>query len=245
MARRQRLSETQIAELFDPPAEQRELVRHFTLSPADIAAVLRCRGDGNRLGYALMLCYLRHPGRTLRVGERPSAALLAFVAEQIGVFPELIDDYLVVPRNRQRHVIECQRQLGLRPFGKKAAAELANDLLPQAIENDRLAYLAPLVMESCRQRQIIVPSLAVLERFCAELRRAARREAYRRLTEGLSAEQRSGLDALTQRREATNLSWLAWLQQMPEAGKPAAMLGLIERLKTDPPKSASKQVGGI
>ena len=231
MARRQRLSETQIAELFDPPAEQRELVRHFTLSPADIAAVLRCRGDGNRLGYALMLCYLRHPGRILRVGERPSAALLAFVAEQIGVFPESIDDYLVVPRNRQRHVIECQRQLGLRPFGKKAAAELANDLLPQAIENDRLAYLAPLVMESCRQRQIIVPSLAVLERFCAELRRAARREAYRRLTEGLSAEQRSGLDALTQRREATNLSWLAWLQQMPEVGKPAAMLGLIERLK--------------
>jgi hypothetical protein len=95
---------------------------------------------------------------------------------QIGVFPESIDDYLVVPRNRQRHVIECQRQLGLRPFGKKAA-ELANNLLPQAIENDRLAYLAPLVMESCRQRQIIVPSLAVLERFCAELRRAARREA--------------------------------------------------------------------
>jgi len=124
VARRQRLSETQIAELFDPPAEQRELVRHFTLSPADIAAVLRCRGDSNRLGYALMLCYLRHPGRTLRVGERPSAALLAFVAEQIGVFPESIDDYLVVPRNRQRHVIECQRQLGLRPFGKKAAAEL-------------------------------------------------------------------------------------------------------------------------
>lgn len=73
MARRQRLSEAQIAELFDPPAEQRELVRHFTLSLADIAAVLRCRGDGNRLGYALMLCYLRHPGRALRVGERPAA----------------------------------------------------------------------------------------------------------------------------------------------------------------------------
>ena len=34
MARRQRLSETQIAELFDPPTEQRELVRHYTLSDA-------------------------------------------------------------------------------------------------------------------------------------------------------------------------------------------------------------------
>lgn len=35
MARRQRLSETQIAELFEPPTEQRELIRHFTLSEAE------------------------------------------------------------------------------------------------------------------------------------------------------------------------------------------------------------------
>src|SRR5258707_7958005 len=28
----------------------------------------------------------------------------------------------------------------------------------------------------------------------------------------------------------TNQSWLAWLRQMPEAAKPVAMLGLIERL---------------
>jgi len=38
VAARQRLSEAQIAELYDPPTEQRELVRHFTLSDADLAA---------------------------------------------------------------------------------------------------------------------------------------------------------------------------------------------------------------
>lgn len=231
MARWQRLSEAQISELFDPPVDQRELVRHFTLSPDDFVAILRCRGDHNRLGYALMLCYLRYPGRALRAGERPPAALLAFVAEQIGVLADSIDEYLVTTRNCWRHAIECQGQLGLRPFGKKAAAELTGCLSPQAIENDRLAYLAPLTIETCRQRRIVVPSPAAIERFCAELRRVARRKVHRRLTEGLSAEQRRGLDALTQRREATSLSWLAWLQQMPEAANPAAMLSLIERLK--------------
>ena len=45
MARRQRLSEIQIAELFDPPTEQRELVRYYTLSEVDLAAIARCRGD--------------------------------------------------------------------------------------------------------------------------------------------------------------------------------------------------------
>jgi hypothetical protein len=118
------LSEIQIAELFDPPIEQRELVRYYTLSEADLTAIARCRGDHNRLGHAIMRCYLRYPGRALHVGERPPAAMLEFVAEQIGVFPASIDEYLASERNRQRHAIECREQIGLRYFGKRAAAEL-------------------------------------------------------------------------------------------------------------------------
>ena len=86
-------------------------------------------------------------------------------------------------------------------------------------------------METCRQRRIVVPSPPALERLCAKLRHQARREVYRRLTDGLTAEQRRRLDALTQRREETNQNWLTWLRQMPEAAKPGAMLGLTERLE--------------
>ena len=193
MARLQRLNEAQITELFDPPTEQRELVRHYTLSETDLTAINRCRGDHNRLGYALMRCYLRYPGRAMRIGERPPTALLAFVAEQIDGLPSSIDKYVTEERNRQRHAIECQEQFGLRPFGKHAVTTLTNALLPQAIENDRLFYLAELVMRSCRERRIIAPSPAALERLCADLRHHARREAHRRLTNGLSAEQRKRL----------------------------------------------------
>lgn len=150
MARRQQLSETQIAELFDLPTEQRELVRHYTLSEADLTAIRRCRGDHNRLSYALMLCYLRHPGRALRAGERPPPAMLRFVAEQIDVSPDTTDDSGSAERSRQRHSVECQDRLGLRPFGRRAAAELAGALLAPAIENDRLVTLAELVMQACR-----------------------------------------------------------------------------------------------
>ncbi|MGD0107033.1 MAG: Tn3 family transposase [Rhodopila sp.] len=231
MARRQRLSEIQIAELFDPPTEQRELVRYYTLSEADLAAVARCRGDHNRLGLALMRCYLRYPGRALQVGERPPMAVLEFVAEQISVFPASIDEYLANERNRQRQAIECQGQAGLRYFGKHAAAELAQALLPHAMEDDRLAHLAALTLEACRQRRIICPSPLALERLCAELRHQGRREVYRRLTNGLSADQRKRLDALTERRDETGQVWLTWLRQMPEAATPIAMLGVIERLE--------------
>jgi TnpA family transposase len=230
VTRRQQLTEAQLAALFDPLTDQRELVRHYTLSDADIAMIRRCRGDHNRLGYALMLCYLRYPGRPLRATERPPAALVSFVAEQTDVPPEAIDDYLASEQNRRRHAAELQDRLRLRPFGARPTAELTTWLLPHAIENDRLAHLAELVMEKCRQRRIIVPQPRTLERLCVELRYQARREVQRRLTDGLSANQRRRLDALPQRRAGTGQSWLAWLRQMPEAAKPVAMLGLIERL---------------
>ena len=231
MARRQQLSEAQIAELFDPPTAQRELVRHYTLSGPDLAAVRRCRGDHNRLGYALMLCYLRHPGRALRAGECPPPAFLDFVAGQIDVAPDAVDSSATGERSRQRHSIECQDRLGLRPFGRRAADELMATLLAPAIENDRLATLAELVMQACRERRIVAPSPLALERLCTELRHQARREVHRRLTHGLSAEQRRGLDALVQRRKNTGQNWLTWLRQMPQAAKPSAMLGLIARLE--------------
>jgi Domain of unknown function (DUF4158) len=123
----------------------------------DLAMVRRCRGDPSRLGYALMLCYLRHPGRPLRTNERPPAALVSFVAEQIDAQPEAIDDYLA-SQTRRRHAAALQDRLRLRPFGKPAAAELADALHPQALENDRFFDLAKLVMKECRRRQIVIPA---------------------------------------------------------------------------------------
>src|SRR6516164_6248786 len=124
--RRQQLTEAQITALLDPPTDQRELIRHYTLTAADLAAIRRCRGDHNRLGHALMLCYLRYPGRPLKARERPPRPLLLFIADQIDALPGSIEDYLAAERNRQRHVAELQDRLGLRPFGTRPAAELAD-----------------------------------------------------------------------------------------------------------------------
>ena len=159
--RRQQLTEAQITALLDPPTDQRELIRHYTLTAADLAAIRRCRGDHNRLGHALMLCYLRYPGRPLKAGERPPRPFLLFIAEQIDALPESIEDYLAAERNRQRHVAELQDRLGLRPFGTRPAADLAGWLLPHAIENDRLVHLAGLVVEECRRMKLLVDIGAV------------------------------------------------------------------------------------
>jgi hypothetical protein len=108
--RRQQLNEAQTTALFNPPMDQRELVRYYTLSAADLAAIRRCRGDHNRLGHALMLsiCAILAVRWRRASSSRP---LLLFIAEQIDALPEAIEDYLAAERNWQRHVAELQDRL--------------------------------------------------------------------------------------------------------------------------------------
>jgi TnpA family transposase len=93
MPHRELLTESQRLSLQAPASDERGMVRHYMLSSEDLALINRRRGDPNRLGFALTLCYLRFPGRILQQGEQPPAALCAFVAEQLttGNFPKLIE----------------------------------------------------------------------------------------------------------------------------------------------------------
>jgi hypothetical protein len=65
------------------------------------------------------------------------------------------------------------------------------------------------VMQTCRERAVVVPSAVALERLCADLRQGARREAHRRLTGGLSVEQRKRLDAIFGRHRRSALKQTA------------------------------------
>ncbi len=69
MPRRRVLTGAQLESLLALPATEDDLVRQWTLSGDDLAAVGRRRRNHNQLGFALQLCVLRYPGRLLRPGE--------------------------------------------------------------------------------------------------------------------------------------------------------------------------------
>ena len=73
--RRQQLSEAQITALLDPPTDQRELVPHYTLSAADLAAIRRCRGDHNRLGHSSHALLSALSGPSAEGGRAAATAL--------------------------------------------------------------------------------------------------------------------------------------------------------------------------
>ena len=82
--------------------DEREIVRHYTLSAADIELVAKRRAGATQLGFAVLLCGMRFPGRVLDVHETPPATVLAFIADQVGV-----------PVVRIRHATGSERPTGV------------------------------------------------------------------------------------------------------------------------------------
>jgi TnpA family transposase len=85
MPRRELLTKQQRHDFSAPATDERHMVRYYTLSIDDLALVDQRRGDHNRLGFAMLLCYLRFPGRVLQEGEQPPMAMLNFVASQLSL----------------------------------------------------------------------------------------------------------------------------------------------------------------
>ena len=70
-----------------------DLVTFFTIAPSDLAQIGRCRGDPNRLGYALQLCALRYLGYCPEDLSTVPPEALVYLAHQLHVNAEGFADY--------------------------------------------------------------------------------------------------------------------------------------------------------
>lgn len=129
MPRRPVLTVIERQELLALPTDAVQRVQHFTLTDSDLAIIRQRRGEGNRLGFAAQLCYLRFPGRALGVDEIPEPALLEMLSRQLGVSVDRWEGYAKRAQTRSEHFEELQTWLGLRTFGlpdyRRWAATLA------------------------------------------------------------------------------------------------------------------------
>jgi hypothetical protein len=231
MPRRELLTVAQRQALLAFPEEEENLLRYYVLSVRDLAAVHQHRGDHNRLGFAVQLCYLRYPGRVLAENETPPAALLGMVAAQLQVQPALWVEYAQRDETRREHLIELQHLYGFQPFTSKKYREIAQALIPLADQTHQAMVLVRSVIDQLRSKQVIIPPLSVIERLCAEAITRAERRLYRKLTSDLYDFQRTALDKVLGTRLNTKQSMLAWLRQAPGAANPRNILEHIERLK--------------
>ncbi len=232
MPRRELLSQSQKRELLAVPDDEGEFIRCYTLSAHDLAHVRRQRGKHNRLGFAMQLCYLRHPGHVLGQDVSIEPRLLAFVSQQLDIEVDAWEDYGQRDQTRREHLATIMETYGYQQFSTAHYREYADWLLPLAMQTEQAMILAQTVLDQIRSNKIIVPPMAVIDRLCSETATRAVRIIYRLLTEPLTVSHKQKIDRLlTQHEQKKSVNILTWLRQPVGAPSARHVLGLIERLR--------------
>ncbi len=230
MPRRTLLSPEQRARLFAIPTSPAEMARHYVLNPEDLTLVQAKRRAFNRLGFAVQLCLLRHPGQGLGPGEQPPAAVLGFVAGQIGTSPEVFTDYARRDQTRREHAAELHTVLGLRSFRLSDWRDCLRIGAEAAWATDRGEPIVQAILAHLHAERVLIPDAAVLERIGLAARARARKRTFQALVDGLTDVQQAALDGLLVTDPALRRSRLAWLRDAPEAPAPTNMVALLDRL---------------
>ena len=97
------------------PHDADSLARLFTLTRADRDLVAGRRGDANRLGFAVQLALLRHPGTMLAHLEQPAEPLVHWLAGQLEIPAAAFAEYARRPQTMTDHARLLAATLGLRP----------------------------------------------------------------------------------------------------------------------------------
>ena len=246
MPRRLILSTNDRASLLALPDTKDELIRRYTFSEPDLSLIRQRRGDANRLGFAVQLCLLRYPGHGLLVDAVLPPAFVQWVAHQLRIEPMCWPQYAEREETRREHLLELCAYLGMTTFKLSHFRQAVHALAELALQTDKGVVLATQVLDTLRQRQIIIPALDVIERVCAEAITRANRRIYAALADSLSAPHRQRLDDLLKCKEGSKTTWLAWLRQSPAKPNSRHMLEHIERLKAlqslDLPADIDRQV---
>ena len=230
MARRDLLTDIERRALFGVPDAREDLARHYMLSSRDLAFVASKRGDTNRLGFAVQLALLRHPGFGFTLDGGASAPLVAFMGEQIGVAASAFDGYAVRQATASVHAREAEHALGLRQPTNADLPLLIEAGARAAWSTDRGAPIVVGITDALRALCITLPSLSVIERAGLAGRARARQRTYDALLAAVSAESAAKLDTLLIVDPQTGLTPLAWLREVANAPTPDNVRGLLDRL---------------
>src|SRR5581483_5889488 len=207
-----------------------ELFQYFTFSPEDRAEILQCRGDQNRIGFALLLGGVRLMGRFPLDFTLVPRSLLTHVCEQLALESPL---FVVYPRRqptRYEHVERLKTYLGLRLFTPQDAQQLTADVRQHIRAGIRLHELLPTIEQQLRTRGVVLPGVTVLERLVNLARGTAEEEVFGELVSRLSADTKARLLALLDLQPGQRLPAFQQLQRTASRPSPEAFSHEVELL---------------
>lgn len=215
-----------------PEIGRDELVKFFTLTPADVAFVDpgRGRGPADRLGLAVSLCTLPWLGFVPDKVSAAPAVAVARLANRLGVDPVELGGYGRRAKTRTEHLRLVARYLSWRLPTTLELKALDEFLLARAMEHDSPTLLFRLACEYLISAKVIRPGpVAVVERV-AHARAEAQRETFDRLAHEFTPVRCAALDALLVVDPEVKMTRLRWLATGPVEASPAAVRAEVAKL---------------
>jgi hypothetical protein len=215
-----------------PEINREELIRFFTLTPADVEFIDpgRGRGPSDRLGLAVQLCTLPWLGFVPDDVTLAPAVAVARLSERLQVPLGELHAYGERDQTRTDHLRSAARYLGWRQASGPELDELDEFLLARALEHDSPTLLFRLACEHLVLARVIRPGVVkVLERV-ATAREAASGEAFDRVVHLLTAQRQIELDKLLVVDDTVGSTRLAWLNKGPTEASAAAVKAEVGKL---------------
>ena len=232
MARRALLTPLERAEILGLPEDLDGIAALCKIDEADMSLIRQRRGDANRLGFAvhLFLFLLRGPGIALGADTTVPVAVIAQLASNLAVSPDVWGEYGNREETRQEHAREARAYLGLTGFGMGDFRHVVEEIESVARQTDRGRVLVETAIASLRRNAVALPAIEVIEKACAEGLTRATRHVHTILSGPLDDGQRARLDGLLNRRSDSALTQIGWLRQAPARPNARSMLEHVERL---------------
>lgn len=230
MPRRAILTANERLELIALPEHEDDLIQHYAFNETDTALIRQRRGDANRLGFAVLLCLLRYPGYALGSEKMPLSPMIHWVARRLGIDATVWHQYGDRDDTRLEHLRELRAYLQRSSFDYNAFRSLVYELTELATQTDQGMVLAKHALEFLRSRDVVLPTLAVIDRACSVAVTRANRRIYATLNSPLSDQQRHQLDALLEVKPELEITWIVWLHQSPRKANSRHAMEHIHRL---------------
>ena len=228
-------SEDQLEQLRSfPDIGKDDLIRYFTLTPADVAFVDpgHGRGPADRLGLAVQLATLPWLGFVPDEVTAAPPGAVARLAEPLGLDPAVLEGYGQRAHTRSDHLRLVADYLSWKtaPAGSEAMKDLEQFLLDRAMEHDSPTLLFSLAAEYLISAKTIRPGVVIVAKMVASARTGARALTWEKVVHLLTGQLRDDLDRLLMADAGLAVTRLAWLTTPAVDATAAAVKTAIEKL---------------
>ena len=146
-----------------------EIVKYYRFDEEDFERINKHRSDYNKIGFAVCLGFVRHKGWALTENTRIPKKIIDFVAKQLGIDPGEFNKYNVTSSTAFSHYKEIKKSYNYKPLESKFNSELESFMYEYIMKSEDSFYLVTTLMDECKNRKLLLPSISVIEDFISKL----------------------------------------------------------------------------